>query len=169
MYCQNSKSLHATPSINEQMLAFAQTWISSHQPAFNISNVSKGDKRAPGNSLGVFASGSWYSPTALKVFLANHTDIPPEMTLLNITIDVSQIHYDQPDDSGEADLDVQMSLPLVYPQNVTIYQVDDDYYTTYGREIYWGMFQSWLNAIDGVSVILHVQCGDTFGVSLVER
>ncbi|KAL6807472.1 subtilisin-like protein [Trichoderma sp. SZMC 28013] len=112
-------------------------------------NVSKGDKRAPGNSLGVFASGSWYSPTGLKAFLANYTDIPPETTLLNITIDVSQTHYDEPDGSGEADLDVQMSLPLVYPQNVTIYQVDDDYYTTYGREIYWGMFQSWLNAIDG--------------------
>ncbi|KAK4075354.1 uncharacterized protein Triagg1_4475 [Trichoderma aggressivum f. europaeum] len=27
--------------------------------------------------------------------------------------------------------------------------LDDDYYTTYGCEIYWGMFQSWLNAIDG--------------------
>ncbi|KAK1240117.1 hypothetical protein MKX08_007559 [Trichoderma sp. CBMAI-0020] len=115
----------------------------------HIYNVPRGNKKAPGNSLGMFETGSWYSPTALKSFLANYTDIPPETTLLNITIDISEPHFDQTNDGGEADLDVQMALPLVYPQNITVYQVDDDYYTTFGRETYRGMFQSWLNAIDG--------------------
>ncbi|PNP40534.1 hypothetical protein TGAMA5MH_07531 [Trichoderma gamsii] len=115
----------------------------------HIYSVPKGDKKAPDNSLGMFETGSWYSPTALKSFLTNYTDIPPETTLFNITIDISVAHFDQSNDGGEADLDVQMALPLVYPQNITVYQVDDDYYTTFGREPYRGMFQSWLNAIDG--------------------
>ncbi|RFU80370.1 subtilisin [Trichoderma arundinaceum] len=114
----------------------------------HIYKVPKGDKNAPGNSLGLFETGSWYSPTALTSFLANFTDIPPETTLLNITIDISKTHFDRPNDNGEADLDVQMALPLVHPQNITVYQVDDDYYTYYGRVAYRGMFQSWLNAID---------------------
>lgn len=106
----------------------------------HIYNVPKGDKKASGNSLGMFETGSWYSPTALKSFLANYTDIPPETTLSNITIDISVSHFDQVNDAGEADLDVQMALPLVYPQNVTVYQVDDDYYTIFGRDTYRGMF-----------------------------
>ena len=120
----------------------------------HIYGVPKGDKKAPGNSLGLFESGSWYSPTALETFLANFTDIPPETRPFNTTIDISETHYDQLNYGGEADLDLQLALPLVYPQNVMIYQVDDDYYTTYGRETYLGMFQSWLNAIDKVSLFI---------------
>lgn len=123
----------------------------------HIYSVPKGDKKAPDNSLGMFETGSWYSPTALKSFLTNYTDIPPETTLFNITIDISVAHFDQSNDGGEADLDVQMALPLVYPQNITVYQVDDDYYTTFGREPYRGMFQSWLNAIDGVGALSSFQ------------
>jgi tripeptidyl-peptidase-1 len=120
----------------------------------HIYNVPKGNKKAPKNSLGIFETGSWYSPTALKSFLANFTDISPDVTLSNITIDISVAHFDRTNDGGEAGLDVQMALPLVYPQNITVYQVDDDYYTTFGTETYRGMVQSWLNAIDAVGVLL---------------
>jgi hypothetical protein len=68
--------------------------------------------------------------------LASFTDIPPETKLLNITIDISLTHFDHQSDPGEADLDLQLALPLVYPQTVTIYQVDDDFNTGAGRETY---------------------------------
>ncbi|KAH8798638.1 peptidase S8/S53 domain-containing protein [Xylogone sp. PMI_703] len=116
-----------------------------------IYGVPKGDKKAPGNSLGLFEHGSWYSPISLATLLANFTDIPPETRPINITIDISQTHYnDNFSFDGEASLDIQMALPLVYPQNITIYQVDDDYYAVYAAslETYLGLFQSWLNAID---------------------
>jgi tripeptidyl-peptidase I len=128
----------------------------------HIYGVPKGDKKAPGNSLGLFEHGSWYSPISLATLLANFTDIPPETRPINITIDISETHYDDSFSfDGEADLDIQLALPLVYPQSITIYQVDDDYYASYAPslETYLGLFQSWLNAIDKVSVFIIVrQC-----------
>jgi tripeptidyl-peptidase I len=127
-----------------------------------IYGVPKGDKKALGNSLGLFEHGSWYSPISLATLLANFTDIPPETRPINITIDISETHYDDNLSSdSEADLDIQMALPLVYPQSITIYQVDDDYYAAYavstGTSL--GLFQSWLNAIDKVSVfVILYQC-----------
>jgi tripeptidyl-peptidase-1 len=116
--------------------------------------VPRGNKAAPGNSLGLFESGSWYSPTALDVFFKNFSsNIPVGTRPANVSIDISAWHYDE-QNPGEADLDVQMAFPLVYPQNVTIYQTDDDYYTGYGRGGSLGWFQDWLDAIDGVSLLL---------------
>ncbi|KAK5992133.1 Aorsin [Cladobotryum mycophilum] len=113
--------------------------------------VPPGDKAAPGNALGLFESGTWYSPTALDAFFANFTPhIPKGTRPANVSIDISAWFYDDVNTSPpEADLDVQMAFPLVYPQNITIYQADDQYYTGYGRGSYLGWFQSWLDAVDG--------------------
>ena len=50
-----------------------------------------------------------------------------------------------------SDLDLQVSYPIVYPQNITNIQVDD-YYWNYveGRNRTQGFLNTFLDAIDGV-------------------
>ncbi|RFU77605.1 protease s8 tripeptidyl peptidase [Trichoderma arundinaceum] len=113
-------------------------------------NVPIGDKAAPGNTLGIFEYGSWYSPQSLDAFFGNYsTNIPQGTRPANVSIDISAWHYGDLNQGVEADMDVQIAFPLIYPQNITIYQSDDDYYTGYGLGGSLGWFQDWLDAIDG--------------------
>lgn len=90
------------------------------------------------------------------MFFANFSPSIPQGTKpVNLSIDLSQWNYDDDFESNlEADLDVQIAYPLVYPQTITVFQSDDAYYTGYGRDSYRGWFQSFLDAVDGVSIQL---------------
>lgn len=114
-------------------------------------NVPLGDKAAPGNTLGLFEFGSWYSPQSLDAFVEKYApNVPTGTRPANVSIDLSAWHYGEYNQGVEADMDVQIAFPLIYPQNITIYQSDDIYYTGYGLDSHLGWFQDWLDAIDGV-------------------
>jgi hypothetical protein len=51
---------------------------------------------------------------------------------------------------GESSLDMELIYPLIYPQNITLYQTDDPYYSQFTK----GIFNTFLDAIDGVSGLL---------------
>ncbi|KOS16763.1 Tripeptidyl-peptidase sed1 [Escovopsis weberi] len=111
-------------------------------------NAPIADKASPGNELGVFEKGSWYSPLALDAFFGNYsTRIPKGTRPANVSIDLRNWHYDTLNPT-EADMDVQLAFSLIYPQNLTVIQVDDDYYNGVGQAHHMGLFNTWLNAID---------------------
>jgi len=49
---------------------------------------------------------------------------------------------------GEANLDFELAIPIIYPQTTTLYQTDDPYYAE-GDSNATGIFNTFLDAIDG--------------------
>lgn len=113
--------------------------------------VPPGSKAHPGNSLGIFEEGDTYAQTGnsrprkcspgkntysvadLDLFFSNFTPYIPQGThpILN-SIDGGHAPVDVTLAGGESDLDFQLAYPLVYPQTITLYQVDDDNYNNGG-------------------------------------
>ncbi|RFU26803.1 hypothetical protein B7463_g9528, partial [Scytalidium lignicola] len=101
----------------------------------------------PKNSLGVVELNqlSQYSQVDLDMFFQNFTKPlvgrPPKM----ISIDGGDSRYTGPftmyGDLAEADMDLELTMSLTYPLNVTIYAVGDNYIG--------GQFDTWLDALDG--------------------
>ena len=50
---------------------------------------------------------------------------------------------------GEADLDFELAIPIIYPQTTTLYSVDDLYYAFGGNGSTTGIFNTFFDAIDG--------------------
>jgi tripeptidyl-peptidase-1 len=69
-------------------------------------------------------------------------------------IDGATAPVPQSDAGNESDLDLAIALSLIYPQSVTLYQTDD---SAYGKEFRFigfnGLFNTFLDALDGVSTI----------------
>lgn len=112
------------------------------------------DKANPNNSLGIFEQNSWYQYQDLDLFFDNYApDIPVGTRPQNLSVDQAAWFYDDPDDpyvtwASEADLDIQVAWPIIYPQNITIFQVDDIYYNLYSASTL-GIFNTFLDALDG--------------------
>lgn len=112
------------------------------------------DKANANNSLGIYESSSWYQYQDLDLFFDNYApDIPLGSRPRNLSIDQAAWFYDDPDDpyttyAAEADLDIQVAWPIIYPQNITIFQVDDVYYNLYSASTL-GLFNTFLDALDG--------------------
>ncbi|KAJ4389472.1 hypothetical protein N0V93_006941 [Gnomoniopsis smithogilvyi] len=112
------------------------------------------DKANANNSLGIYESISWYQYQDLDLFFSNYApDIPQGTRPQNLSIDQAAWFYDDPNDpyttyASEADLDIQVAWPMIYPQNITIFQVDDVYYNLYSASTL-GLFNTFLDALDG--------------------
>lgn len=114
--------------------------------------IPPGGKSIPGNNLGIYERGDFVSNTSLDLFFANFTHIPQGTRPTRVNIDgLSNSTDAESDSAGEADLDFQLAYPIVYPQNITQYQTDDIYYSGYGSNMYDGLFNTFLDALDGVS------------------
>jgi tripeptidyl-peptidase-1 len=57
------------------------------------------------------------------------------------------------DAGGESDLDFELAFPLLYPQNIKLYQTDDLNYATNTSLATNGGFNTFLDALDGVRLI----------------
>lgn len=112
------------------------------------------DKAHANNSLGLFEQSSWYQFEDLDLFFATHApDIPQGTRPLNLSVNQAAWFYNDTGDvyatfPDEADLDVEVAWPIVYPQSVTVFQVDDVYYNLYSASTL-GLFNTFLDAIDG--------------------
>ncbi|KAI1076648.1 subtilisin-like protein [Whalleya microplaca] len=112
------------------------------------------DKAHPNNSMGFFQKGSWYQEKDLDLFFKTYaSNIPQGTRPLNLSINEAVWHYNENDTTisqpAEADLDLDIAYPIIYPQTATVYQVDDDYYNIYSQNSYYGIFNTFLDAIDG--------------------
>jgi hypothetical protein len=52
---------------------------------------------------------------------------------------------------GEVSLDLQLAYPIIYPQTITLYQVDDFIVQANQNDTYTFGFNTFLDALDGVS------------------
>jgi tripeptidyl-peptidase I len=103
------------------------------------------------NTLGFFEQGDYYAAKDLDLFFAKYAPWVPQGTrpiLKSIDggYDPYPLHSKQV--GGEADLDLDIGISLVYPQSVVIYQVDDAVYAP--KEIAKdNTFNTFLDALDG--------------------
>lgn len=101
------------------------------------------------NSIGIFEEGDFYSQNNLDLFFANFTpQIPNGTQPTSAFIDGAQKPLFTWFEPGESDLDIQLSYPLIYPQTITLYQTDDQYYADSANPGT-GLFNTFLDAIDG--------------------
>ncbi|KAI8965487.1 subtilisin-like protein [Daldinia sp. FL1419] len=128
--------------------------IATPQCIAKLYGVPPADKAHPNNSMGFFQKGSWYQERDIDLFFKTYApNIPQGTRPLNFSINQAVWHYDEDDpyvsQPDEADLDLDVAYPIIYPQTATVYQTDDEYYTLYSSNGYFGLFNTFLDAIDG--------------------
>ncbi|KAI2464825.1 subtilisin-like protein [Annulohypoxylon bovei var. microspora] len=89
-------------------------------------NIPPADKAHPNNSMGIFQKESWYQEKDLGLFFETYAPgIPQGTRPQNLSIDQVVWHYDENDTyisyPDEADLDLDVAYPIVYPQTITSY------------------------------------------------
>ncbi|KAH8662523.1 peptidase S8/S53 domain-containing protein [Xylariales sp. PMI_506] len=101
----------------------------------------------PGNEVGVFETYDTYAQADLDLFYAAYATNVPQGThpiLASVDGGLAPVAQDSELNSGESDLDLNIITSLTYPQNVTLYQVDD-----LVEEDYYGFLNTFLDALDG--------------------
>ncbi|KAH8671471.1 putative protease S8 tripeptidyl peptidase I [Xylariales sp. PMI_506] len=116
-------------------------------------NITEGTLANPNNSMGIFESElQYWDQIDLNMFFTNFTSgqIPIGTHPINEEIDGGVAETTYPAFAGgEAMLDLLLAYPIVYPQNITVLNVDDLHYQTWANDTYtWG-FNTLLDAIDG--------------------
>ncbi|MCJ1323789.1 hypothetical protein MMC10_000450 [Thelotrema lepadinum] len=119
---------------------------------YNIPPTNHSEKPIAENSMGIFESeAEYYAQEDLNLFFKNFTKYIPQGTHpklaaidggLGPTKNVS-------DAGGEADLDILLAYPIIYPQTITLYDVDDPLYQLNPNITYTFGFNTFLDAIDG--------------------
>jgi tripeptidyl-peptidase-1 len=109
----------------------------------------------PNNSLGVFESElQFYYQKDLDSFFTNFTNIKNGTHPIPANIDGGQQATDDPYYAGgEVNLDLMLAYPIVHPQTITLYQVDDYIVQANQNDTYTFGFNTFLDALDGVSSI----------------
>ncbi|KXJ85420.1 protease S8 tripeptidyl peptidase I [Microdochium bolleyi] len=106
----------------------------------------------PGNSLGLYEQGDFIDKPDLDKYNAVFAPHVPQGTYpIPALIDGAQ--YDFPPNAsdyvgGEALIDVDLATSLIYPQTVTLYQVDDNIYALQDLKTT-NLFNTFLDALDG--------------------
>lgn len=109
----------------------------------------------PNNSLGIFESElQFYTQADLDDFFTNFTSgaIPNGTHPVAANVDGGQQSTEDPYYAGgEVSLDLQLAYPIVYPQTITDYEVDDFIVQANQLDTYTFGFNTFLDALDGVS------------------
>lgn len=106
-----------------------------------------------GNSLGLYEQGDYFAKSDLDLFYAEYAPWVPQGTY-PIPALIDGANFSVPAYSalngGESNIDIDMAFSLLYPQTVTLYQVDDQIYEP--KEVATtNLFNTFLDALDGVS------------------
>jgi tripeptidyl-peptidase-1 len=103
------------------------------------------------NTLGFYEQGDYYTTEDLDLFYSHYAPWVPQGTrpiLNSIDGGYAPVPVNDPNITGEADLDLDIGIALVYPQSVILYQVDDAVYAPeeIARD---NTFNTFLDALDG--------------------
>lgn len=105
------------------------------------------------NSLGLFEDGDYYAQSDLNSFFTQYApNVPNDTAPIPAFIDGAEapVAADDPTNTGESDIDLDMTLSLIYPQTVTLYQTDDKPQANLSVNGYMlGFLNTFLDAIDG--------------------
>lgn len=109
-------------------------------------------RASPTNSLGVFEEQSFaYSQEDLDMFFTSYApNVPNGTHPTPAFIDGGTAPVSKSDADAESDIDLAITLSLIYPQSITLYQTDDPAYR-FGFTGFNGLFNTFLDALDGVS------------------
>jgi tripeptidyl-peptidase-1 len=102
-------------------------------------NITNGTLANPSNSLGIFeAELQFWDQEDLNLFYANFSPKIPQGTHpINEEIDGGIATTNRSAlAGGEAMLDLQLAYPIVYPQTITVLNVDDIHYQTWANDTY---------------------------------
>jgi tripeptidyl-peptidase-1 len=111
-------------------------------------------KPNPKNSMGIFESElQFYYQPDLDLFFTNYTKFIPNGTHpVAANIDGGQQATTTASEAGgEAELDLLLAYPIIYPQTITDYEVDDLLVQANPNDTYNFGFNTFLDALDGVS------------------
>ncbi|KAL7945380.1 peptidase S8/S53 domain-containing protein [Trichoderma barbatum] len=116
----------------------------------NMYNIPFGSSAIEGNELGIYERQP-YNQTQLGYFFQKFAkEIPTNTTPLYSLIDGALLFSDNDTDhttgDGEAMLDIEVAYPIVHPQNIRLYNVDDLHWQVTPTQ---GYFNTFLDAIDG--------------------
>ena len=107
---------------------------------------------APGNSLGLYEQGDFFSTADLDLFFKAHAPWVPQGTYPKPGL-IDGAMYGAPQDNttlvgGESNIDIDIATSIIYPQTVTVYQVDDLPYSLEDLATT-NLFNTFLDALDG--------------------
>jgi tripeptidyl-peptidase I len=109
---------------------------------------------SPNNSLGIFEQDNYYSQADLDMFYTTYAMTVPNGTYpIPASIDGGIASTVQAHADLESDIDLSIAISIIYPQSVTLYPTDD---AAFGRQInatFNGLFNTFLDALDGVSIV----------------
>jgi tripeptidyl-peptidase I len=109
----------------------------------------------PGNSLGIFESGDYYSQQDIDMFFATYAPHIPQGTSPSpafIDGAIAPAPQNSSDNGGESDVDLNIAYSIIYPQTVTLYQTDDAILAAESLNgTLDGFLNTFLDALDGVS------------------
>lgn len=122
------------------------------QALYNVPPPNPNRTVSPDNSLGIFEEGDFYAQEDLDLFFANFTPyIPAGTHPIPNFIDGANAPVSVQNAGGESDLDFELAYPIIYPQTITLYQTDDLFYSNSPNSTATGIFNTFLDALDGVS------------------
>ncbi|CZR67423.1 related to serine protease [Phialocephala subalpina] len=116
--------------------------------------IPPGKTSHPNNSLGIFESElQFYTQQDLDLFFTNFTTpqhIPNGTHPIAANIDGGLGVIEDPYYAGgEVSLDLELAYPIVYPQTITLYNVDDFIVQANQNDTYTFGFNTFLDALDG--------------------
>ena len=116
-------------------------------------NIPRATHCHAGNALGIYESGDKFAQADLNLFFKKYAPYIPQGTTPTVdSIDGGNapVRPDNRLNGFESALDLQLAYPLLYPQEIVVYQVDDDPNSA-GRMAKFphGMFNTFLDAVDG--------------------
>lgn len=119
------------------------------------------------NALGLYEDYDTYAQSDLNLYFANYAPKIPQGTHPTLdSVDGGQapVPAASEKNSGESEVDMQIAYSLIYPQKITLYQVDDDINSETDGE-----FNVFLDALDGsyCTYSAYGVTGNTFGVDPV--
>ncbi|KAF8864014.1 putative protease S8 tripeptidyl peptidase I [Acephala macrosclerotiorum] len=105
----------------------------------------------PENVMGLYETYNAFSQGDISLFFENFAKNVPANTKPNITSVGGGTAPVEPSDArngGESDIDLDLSISLIYPQSVTVYQVDD-LPNSSGETGTTGFLNTFLDSVDG--------------------
>ncbi|RFU29342.1 hypothetical protein B7463_g7016, partial [Scytalidium lignicola] len=114
-------------------------------------SIPKEHKAEPGNSLGLYEQGDYFVESDVNLFYKNSAPYVPQNTFpIPALIDGAaySVPSGDPNANGEAIIDLDLAISLIYPQTVTLYQVDDQIYSPAEVALV-NTFNTFLDALDG--------------------
>ena len=114
-------------------------------------NIPEAHLSDPANVIGIFEEADAFSQQDLNLFFKTYSPNIPQgtsPTVYSVDGGVAPVAPGSVLNTGESDLDITMAYSLIYPQGVTVYQVDDIPYSTYEVPTK-GFLNTFLDAVDG--------------------